>query len=182
MMISSRGRKSPFYIVFGILIFVITAAIFFKPVMRYFFPVKYIDLIKKYSSEYNLDEHLIMAVIRTESKFKEDAESHKGAKGLMQLKEDTAQWCAPQFGIPYDGNITDPETNIRIGCAYLRYLIDKFGSIPTALAAYNAGEGNVTEWLKNQGSEISLDSIPFKETKRYVELVQKREKIYNFLY
>lgn len=182
MIKSSRGRKSPFYIIFGILTFVVAAAIFLKPVMRWFFPVKYIDTIKKYSNEYNLDEHLIMAVIRTESKFKADAESKKGAKGLMQLKEDTANWCALQFGIPYNGDITDPEINIRIGCAYLRYLIDKFGSVETALAAYNAGEGNVSEWLESQGSSTNLSDIPFGETQRYVELVLKREKIYDFLY
>ena len=167
---------------FGIIVFLLVAIIFFKPVLRHFFPVKYIDIVKKYSTEYNLDVHFVMAVIRTESKFNEDAESDKGAKGLMQVKEDTAKWCVEQFGIAYEGDITNPETNISIGCAYLRYLIDKFGNVSTALAAYNAGEGNVAEWLEAQESTAELTDIPFAETKRYVELVEKREKIYNFLY
>lgn len=176
-----RGRSS-FNIIFGIVALFLVAIVFLKPIMRCFFPVKYIDIVKQYSNEYNIDAHLIMAVIRTESKFKEDAESDKGAKGLMQLKDDTAKWCAKEFGFSYDGDITNPETNIKIGCAYLRYLIDKFGNVATALAAYNAGEGNVTQWLEKQGSGMELTEIPFGETKRYVELVQKREKIYNFLY
>ena len=179
---SSRGGRSPFYIIFGIIALFLVGVVFFKPIMRCFFPVKYIDTIKKYSNEYNLDAHLVMAIIRTESKFKEDAESDKGAKGLMQLKEDTAKWCAKEYGFSYDGNITEPEINIKIGCAYLRYLIEKFGNVATALAAYNAGEGNVQEWLQKQDSATELTNIPFAETARYVELVQKREKIYNFLY
>ena len=179
MIKSSGTKKSPFNIVFGLIVFLVIGALLFKPLLKCFFPVKYINIIQKYSNEYNLDEYLVMAVIRTESKFKEDAVSSKDAKGLMQLKEETATWCMDKFDISSDGDIMHPETNIRIGCAYLRYLLDKFGDEKTALAAYNAGEGNVTKWLENKNS---LEPIPFEETKNYVELVQDREKIYRFLY
>ena len=180
-MTKSLGRKIPYGIIFGLLTIVMLAGVLLKPISRYFFPVKYIDIIKKYSSEYNLDEYLIMAVIRTESKFKEDAVSLKNAKGLMQIKEDTAKWCIEKFGIYSDGDIMDPETNIRIGCAYLKYLTDKFGKIEIALAAYNAGEGNVTKWLDGKEA-LNKEDIPFDETKQYVDMVIKREKIYRFLY
>lgn len=179
---SSGTGKTPFYIIFCAITLLLAAIIFFKPILRLFYPVEYIDTIKKYSSEYNLEKHLVMAIIFTESKFKEDAVSSKDAMGLMQLKEETAKWCMEQFKISSDGSFTTPETNIRTGCAYLRYLIDKFGSVETALAAYNAGEGNVKKWLENQKYDTELESIPFGETRHYVELVKDREKIYKFLY
>lgn len=182
MIKTSGAKKSPFNILFGIIVFFVIGAMLFKPVLRYFFPVKYINVIQKYSNEYNLDEHLVMAIIRTESKFNVDAESKKGAKGLMQLKEETAFWCMEKYNILSDGDIMDPEINIRTGCAYMRYLLDKFGKKEIALAAYNAGEGNVTSWLEDQNDKTQLKTIPFEETRKYVELVLNREKIYNYLY
>ena len=179
---SPGAKKSPFSIFFWLITLVLLVIIFFKPIARKFLPVKYIDTIKKYSSEYSLDEHLVMAVIRTESKFNKDAVSHKNAKGLMQLKEDTAKWCVDEFDIASDIDLLNPETNIRIGCAYLRYLIDKFGNVEIAIAAYNAGEGNVSKWLESGSGTLEMESIPFGETKRYVDLVLKREKIYHYLY
>ncbi len=183
MITTSRASKNPFYIIFGIIAFFVMVAVLFKPVMKLAYPVKYIDLIQKYSKEYNLDEHMVMAVISTESKFDKDAVSPKNAKGLMQLKEETALWCMEQFDINSDGaDIHTPELNIRIGCAYLRYLTDKFKNTNTALAAYNAGEGNVSGWLKDSKDESLLKSIPFAETKKYVNTVNKRTKIYHYLY
>ena len=100
----------------------------------------------------------------------------------MQIKDETASWCIEKFGLE---NINDENAmNINIGCAYLRYLIDKYkGCYDTALAAYNAGEGNVSSWLNEQGDEsVVLCSIPFGETERYVKTVNQRSKIYKFLY
>ena len=178
----SGTKKSPFNIVFGAIVFLVIGSLLFKPVLRCFFSVKYINIIQKYSNEYNIDKYLVMAIIRTESKFKEDAVSSKGARGLMQLKEETAAWCMEKYGISSDADITDPETNIRTGCAYMHYLLEKFGDEKVAVAAYNAGEGNVAKWLEQQDDKSHLDVIPFEETRNYVELVIKREKIYRFLY
>ena len=112
--------------------------------MRAVYPLKYEDCIEQYSRRYNLDEFLVMGVISAESRFSEDAISHKSAKGLMQLKDETAHWCAEKYGI--EGEIYLPEVNIEIGCAYLRYLLDLFdNSIENALAAYNAGQGRVSK-------------------------------------
>lgn len=180
MNIKTRANKPPFYIIFGILAFLIAALLIFKPVMKIAYPVKYIDLIEKYSAEYSLDKYMVMAVISTESKFDKDAVSHKNAKGLMQLREQTALWCMEQFGIASKGaDIHTPELNIKIGCSYLRYLTDKFGNPDTALAAYNAGEGNVSKWLED---ENELNTIPFAETKKYIKTVNKRTAIYRYLY
>ena len=96
---ASVREKNPFYIIFGAIAFFVGICLVFRPAMRCFYPVKYSDEIKKYSKEYKLDEHLVMAIISAESKFDKDALSRKNAKGLMQLKEETALWCMEQFGI-----------------------------------------------------------------------------------
>lgn len=183
MNINSSSAKAPFYIIFGAIAFLTVAFLLFKPVMKLFYPVKHIELIEKYSNEYDLNKYTVMAIIYTESKFNEDAVSHKNAKGLMQLKEETALWCMEKFGIdPCDEDIHSPELNIQVGCAYLRYLLDKFKNKSLAYAAYNAGEGNVTKWLKGKSHEAVLKTIPYAETKKYVDTVNKRTKIYRFLY
>jgi len=170
------------YIVSALVLFVTTLSLVTKPVMRAVYPLKFDSSIKKHATNYNLDEHLVMALICTESRFDEDAVSHKNAKGLMQLRDDTAKWCMEEFGI--SGGTDSNDLNINIGCAYLRYLIDKYkGNIHTALAAYNAGEGNVSKWLKSQGDDtVVLCAIPFDETENYVEKINQRVKIYKFLY
>lgn len=139
---------------------------------RFKYPVAYADYIAKYSKENSLDPYLVMAVIKVESNFVPEA--HSGvAGGLMQLTEETAEWNANELGVSeYD--YMDPETNIRFGCHYLRHLIDMYGNIDTALAAYNGGMGNVSEWLgdlRYSDDGVELKYIPFPETRNYVEKV-----------
>lgn len=179
-----REGKSPFRIIFTLILFFTISAMLFKPVMRWFYPAYYLGEIKKYSTMYDLSDHLVMAVISTESKFDKLAVSSKDAKGLMQLREETAKWCMEEFKIDARSrDIYNPSLNIEIGCAYLKYLTDKFEkNKQNALAAYNAGEGNVKKWLGGRDAGSKLGSIPFEETKKYIELVEKREKIYRFLY
>ncbi len=134
------------------------------------YPVAYSDYIVKYAEENDLDPYLVMAVIKVESNFVPEA--HSGfAGGLMQLTEETAEWNANDMGIKYEYDYMDPETNVKFGCHYLRHLIDVYGNIDTALAAYNGGMGNVSAWLKDsQYSEdgVTLKYIPFPETRNYV--------------
>lgn len=133
------------------------------------YPVAYGDWITEYSMKHDLDPFLVMAVIKQESNFVPEA--HSGvAGGLMQLTQETAKWNARELGIT-DYDYMDPETNINLGCHYLKYLINHYENIDTALAAYNGGMGNVDEWLGN--SEYSSDGktlsyIPFTETRNYV--------------
>ena len=132
-------------------------------VLKTVYPLKYESSIAEYSQKYGLDKFLVMGVISAESRFSEDAVSSKSAKGLMQLKDDTAYWCAEKYGI--DGEIYEAEVNIEIGCAYLRYLLDLFGQdTENALAAYNAGQGNVKKWLADDRYSTdgeTLENIPF---------------------
>ncbi len=134
------------------------------------YPVAYADYIVKYAKENDLDSYLVMAVIKVESNFVPEA--HSGfAGGLMQLTEETAQWNAEELGIDYEYDYMDPETNIMFGCRYLRHLIDVYGNTDTALAAYNGGMGNVSEWLgdsRYSDDGVTLKYIPFPETRNYV--------------
>lgn len=136
-------------------------------------PVAYSNLIYKYSAQNDLDPNLVMAVIKTESNFIPDA--HSGyAGGLMQLTEETALEMSQDMGITYY-DYMDPETNIKLGCHYLRYLLDFYEeNTDTALAAYNGGMGNVYKWLQNpkySSDGKTLTEIPFTETRNYVERV-----------
>lgn len=184
MNFAAGENKRIFYIVFGIISCAIFLSLIFKPALKCFYPVKYMSEIEEFSQKYGIKKELVTAMISTESKFKKNAVSHKNAKGLMQLKEETAKWCMEKYDIEANSeNLYSPRLNIEIGCAYMHYLLDKFGgSTPLALAAYNAGEGNVAKWIKHQGEEKENLKIPFKETKNYVKLVENREKIYRFLY
>ena len=145
------------------------------------YPVAYSDYIVKYAHRNGLDPFLVMAVIKQESNFVPDAASDY-AHGLMQITPDTAEWNANAMGLS-DYDYIDPETNIEIGCHYLAYLIDMYGNIDTALAAYNGGMGNVNTWLHEYSSDgVALDYIPFGETRAYVDKVNGYWSDYTDLY
>ena len=149
------------------------------------FPLKYGGYIERYAGEYGLDKTLVAAVIYAESGF--DNTAHSGlARGLMQMTDATADWVAERLGIEYEYDMAEePEINIKMGCYYLSYLEETYRNTETALAAYNAGMGNVTKWLTDKSySEDgkTLDDIPYKETRHYVKRVKIFEKVYKKLY
>ena len=151
-------------------------------------PAEYNSFVSEYSEKYGVPENLIYAVIKTESKFDSSAESSVGAVGLMQMMPDTFSWLtSDRLGDRYSvGMLYDPETNIKYGVYYLSWLYDKYADWDTALAAYNAGPGNVDKWLEDP--EITdtesgkLVNIPFKETRNYVKKVNKAREKYDSLY
>ncbi len=137
------------------------------------YPNKYRDEINSACNEFGVDENLVRAVIRTESKYRPDAQSHAGAVGLMQIMPSTALWLAEKTGSPESATrLREPSENIRLGTAYLKYLTDKY-SLEDALAAYNAGEGNLMRWKGEKREEYG-----FKETREYVKKVLRAKKIY----
>ena len=141
---------------------------------RYTYPRAFESEVLSVCDELSLDPDLVLAVIRTESGFRENAVSRVGAKGLMQIMPDTADWVAGRLGFEHDEKrIFEPEYNIRIGCYLLSYLLDRYdGELTFALAAYNAGHSRVDSWLENDelfdGEKLN---IPITETKNYVEKV-----------
>ena len=144
-----------------------------------YLPKKYRHAVAQAAAECGLEEELIFAVIRTESNFRPAAVSRAGAVGLMQLLPSTAAFAESLCGGGAD--LFDPSQNIRLGSHYLRYLLMRFDDEALALAAYNAGEGTVRRWLREDG-EAAAGRFPYAETRRYVAKVKKFYKLYKFFY
>ena len=146
-------------------------------------PLRHDDIIRQQARDKDLDPALIAAVIYEESKFR-DQTSSAGAKGLMQLLPDTAKFIARKSGgTAFElRDLANPDINIRYGSWYLRYLLDQHGgNVALAVAAYNAGEGNVDSWVRAAGGpdRFVVDrDIPFPETRDYVEDVLDRRGEY----
>lgn len=182
-------RKGIIYLILFISI-IVFLFVFKNDILKLFYPKKYEDIVSKYASEYNVDKNLIYAVMKAESDFNENAISNKGALGLMQIMEDTAKEIAKKNNIQIDENnskedILKVENNINIGTKYLSILLEKYNNIDLALAAYNAGTGNVDNWIEKEvlnedGSNI--ENVPYKETNNYVRNILQNYKIYNMLY
>ncbi len=145
------------------------------------FPLKYKEEVSLYSEKYGFEKEFIFAVIKTESGFDSEKLSEKGATGLMQIMPGTAEYVSREFFGGRKIDLTLPKDNIETGCFYLSYLRGKFQSETETLAAYNAGEGNVGIWKSERGCNLSLDDIPFPETKKYVRRVKAYTKIYRFI-
>lgn len=140
-------------------------------VKEFTLPLRHEDIIRQQAAEKDLDPALIAGVIYAESKFT-DARSHAGALGLMQITPDTARYIAQLSGATNFelDDLSDPDINIRYGAYYLHYLLDRYDdNIVLALAAYNAGGGNVDKWLEEGRTRVR--DIPFPETREYVKRV-----------
>jgi len=156
--------------------------------MRMAYPVKYKETVELYSKKYGVDPNLVYAIIKAESNFSTNAVSKKQAVGLMQITRTTGAWGARTLKLDnysYD-SLFNPETNIMIGCWYLSTLMGEFDNdIQLVLTAYNAGSGNVNQWLEDKrysGDGGSLTDIPFGETHKYVKKVNEYYGVYKKLY
>ncbi len=151
---------------------------------NFLYPLKHTDIIINCADQSDLDRALVFSIVNVESSFNENAKSPKGAIGLMQITPDTAEYIAKMKNVSaYD--LYSPQTNVCFGCYYLKYLINKFINVETAIVAYNAGEGNVKAWLRNNDYSkdgITLTHIPFTESRNYLEKITKSFVKYNKLY
>ena len=154
-------------------------------------PREYAGYVETYSAEFGVPADLVWSVMKTESGFDSSAVSYKGAVGLMQMMPSTFEWLTDDILREYlgVGMLYDPETNIKYCTYYLSRLYNRFGDWDTALAAYNGGEGNVSEWLEDKrysddGKRLKTDKIPeeFSETRNYVKKVNKALEKYKELY
>lgn len=169
--------------VFGVISFVYSfgPSLFFKAV----YPLSYEQEITDSSARHSVDPYLVSAIIKSESGWDPSATSHKGAQGLMQLMPETATDMAqkgivdtPRFSAD---ELFDPATNIEYGCAYLSYLLEYFnGATDRAIAAYNAGMGNVDDWT--QQGDVLHNAITFPETQAYLVRVNMAQERYRELY
>ncbi|MBO5534782.1 MAG: dephospho-CoA kinase [Clostridia bacterium] len=153
-------------------------------------PLVYENLIQQYSASQQLDPSLVAAVILCESSFDPHAVSRLGARGLMQLMEDTAGWIAHKLGEDTEDysfdRLFDPETNIRFGTWYLGYLSRRYdGDAKKMVCAYHAGQGNVDAWLKKpeySTDGVTLTTIPTQDTSQYAGRVLKAREVYEKYY
>ena len=157
---------------------------------QYPYPMEYRGFIEHWAEENNLSPAFVCAVIRNESSFRATVESGQGARGLMQLMPDTAEWIARKLqvsGYAFE-RMNDPESNIRFGCWYLNYLSKLFLGDPVAVtAAYHAGQGQVKVWLSDpllseDGYSLPLSALPDGPTKNYAGRVKRDYGIYQEKY
>ncbi|HEX7436947.1 MAG TPA: transglycosylase SLT domain-containing protein, partial [Caldimonas sp.] len=139
------------------------------------FPTPFRKEVSARAREIGLDAAYVYGLIRQESRFIMDARSGVGASGLMQIMPATARWTAKKIGLAYTpGLIADRDTNLRLGTAYLKLILDDFGgSQALAAAAYNAGPGRPRKWREGPWLEPAAwaENIPFAETRDYVKKV-----------
>jgi soluble lytic murein transglycosylase len=151
---------------------------------RILFPEPYWDTIKAESAKNNLDPYLVASLIRQESEFNPAAVSYANAWGLMQLEPSAGRAMAREEGMTHfeTFQLLDPETNIRLGTRYLRHTLDHFGGVQEyALAAYNAGDSRVVDWEAAgpyHGMDEFIESIPFTQTREYVEAILRNIETY----
>ncbi|MEJ6949939.1 lytic transglycosylase domain-containing protein [Natronospora cellulosivora (SeqCode)] len=180
------GIKIPLSILF-ILIILVLFLLQFDWLWRLFYPLEHETIIIRNAKLYDIDPYLIAAIIFVESKYIEEAESPRGALGLMQIMPNTGRWIAEQMGIEnFDvSDLLDPEINIMFGSWYIANLKKQFADEVIMLAAYNAGRGNVVKWLEERwdGKVNTIDRLPFAETRNYIVQVnvvyERYRKIYD---
>jgi soluble lytic murein transglycosylase len=152
------------------------------------FPQPYWGAIEQEASKNGLDPYMVASLIRQESEFNPTAISSANAFGLMQLLPSVGRSMAREEGVKHfnENELFNPETNIRLGSRYLKQTLNKFdGQAPYAFAAYNAGDSRVTDWQaigKYHGMDEFVESIPFTETREYVEAILRNESIYRALH
>ncbi|MGZ8258583.1 MAG: transglycosylase SLT domain-containing protein, partial [Methylotenera sp.] len=147
------------------------------------YPTPYRELIHASASNENLDEAWVYGLTRQESRFMHYAKSGVGASGLMQLMPTTAKWAAQRMGIRSYSNdmIHKVNTNIEIGTYYMRHILDLMGGQAVmATAAYNAGPSRAKRWMASEPLEaaIYIETIPFEETRNYVQKVMANANFY----
>lgn len=148
--------------------------------------IDYQDEITEVSEEFNIDPLLTASIVKVESDFDNNAQSHQGAQGLMQLLDDTARHAAEVIDMDYyPEKLNDINYNLKLGVGYYNYLIKYYNNQKLALAAYNGGVGNVDKWIKEgilDKENPDISKIPFEETRQYVTKVESTYDVYKTFY
>ena len=186
------AKRSPFLIYIRIILLVIfilaSVLLTFSEAKRRERMVDFAEvypIVHKYSEEYGVEENMILAMIRTASNFNANAVSSSGAIGLMQISPATYTGdIKPRLGSnESEGRLYDPDFNVMCGVFYFRVWLDYFNSPELALAAYNAGAGNVRKWISSseyaEGGVLKQDKIPSAATAEYMKTVMRHYNEYN---
>ena len=160
-----------------------------RVVERMAYPRNYAPDVRQYAAQYGIEENIIYAVIRTESGFRPDAESDAGARGLMQITDETFEWIksklAPDEEITFD-DLFDPQVNIRFGAYLLSACLARYdGDLSTSAAAYHSGMGLVDSLLEQavySSDGKTLSSFPYRQMNRYVYKINESYQKYCAIY
>lgn len=171
-------------------------ALFFAGILLYLgqmfflkkvYPIEYYNYVQENAEKFGVEQELILAVIKSESNFRQDVQSNVGAIGLMQVMPSTFDWLQTHNLMPYMdvGHLKNPKTNIEYGTYFLSFLQRKYGTLIETICAYNAGFGAVDKWLKDKRYSLdgkTLKKIPYPDTALYVKNVLQSRKMYKALY
>lgn len=153
------------------------------------FPLRYQQTVEQYAAQYDVDPLMVYSIIRTESGFDEKALSNVGARGLMQITEETFAWIKLKIASSEDlsfDDLWDPQVNIRFGTYYLSRCLQRYGGdLATASAAYHSGWGTVDALLENSAytaGDGKLSAFPYTQMSLYVKKVQRAFAKYQQLY
>jgi soluble lytic murein transglycosylase len=154
---------------------------------RVLFPRPYWPDVQRFASENSLDPYMVASLIRQESEFNPGAVSYANAYGLMQLLPGTGKTVARSVGMKHYNTaaLLSPTINIELGTRYFREMTDKLGMVEYALAAYNAGSDRVQDWRDTghyRDIQEFVESIPFVQTRDYVQSIVRNAAIYRRLY
>lgn len=188
-----RKRRRRGFFVALIAVLCVAGAFFTKDLVRAVermaYPREYAPDVRQYAAQYGLEENMLYAVIRTESGFAPQAESDAGARGLMQITDETFAWIkskiAPDEAITFD-DLFDPQTNIRFGAYLLSVCLARYGGdLPTAAAAYHSGMGLVDSLLAQpeySADGTTLSAFPYRQMNRYVYKISESYQKYCEIY
>jgi soluble lytic murein transglycosylase len=169
-------------VVVVVVVVVLTGKLVIPALSGKVYPIKYEDQIAAVAKKYDVDPYLLAAVARTESGFDPQAQSHAGAVGLMQLLPTTAEWVTSldSWKGPEDPALTDPKDSLELGACYLAYLQRTLDDPVAAIAAYNAGQGMVRQWIADAGGPTKFDAtdIKYSETREFVRRVEEARKLF----
>jgi len=151
------------------------------------YPMEYAEFIRANAEQFNLEPAYVAAVVLAESSYNPNAVSSVNAQGLMQIMPETGKWIAGKFNETYvEGCLFDPETNLRYGCWYLGFLMDRYdGDKKCSSSAYHSGQGTVDGWLMDPAYSLdgkTLDVIPGSNADTYVNRVLEYYEKYDELY
>lgn len=171
----------------AIAIALIAVLFFMRIPEKMMYPKFHWDEVEQYANAFGIDPYLVMAVIKVESNFRPSAVSKSGAIGLMQVMPDTGAWAAQTLGTGgyYDDRLKEPEFNIMIGSWYMAHMLSLYSDPTVAIAAYNAGRGNVDRWLSDgtwSGAAESASDVPYRETREFIKKVMRAWETYSDIY
>ncbi len=181
-------KRRSFKLILILLISIFIFSFGYKALLKAFYPTKYNDIVLKYSESYGVEPELVFAIIKNESGFNKNAISSIGARGLMQITEETFLWLKPKIQttteITYE-DMFNPELNIQYGTYLLKLAKNEFESDRAIYSAYHAGFNITQKWLSDKDYSqdgVVLNTVPYEDTLFYIENVEKTVNIYKKLY